>query len=167
MKALLLVVAVFGLLACEPALSSGFAQDRERAIFSLAFMLLFVAAGVTFSVAINDSYVELLDDRLQVRFEAFFHLEIPLEDIVSVQRIDPASAWRFRFGLSTDWAGRVCCSHGGPLLELQLHRAAKVRLWPRTVRIERLWLGVQEQEALINAIQRRLIESNHMLATAA
>jgi hypothetical protein len=167
MKALLLIVAVFGLLACEPALSSGFAQDRERAIFSLAFMLLFLAVGVTFSVAINDSYVEPLGERLQVRFEALFHVEISLDDVASVQRIDPASAWLYRFGLSTDWAGRVCCSHGGPLLELRLRRAAEIRLWPRTVRIERLWLGVQEQEAFINAIQRRLIESKHTRAAAA
>ena len=60
--------------------------------------------------------------------------------------------WRYRFGLSTDWRERVSCSHGGPMLCIELADARPLKLWPRSVQMRTLWLGVPDRDALIGEL---------------
>jgi hypothetical protein len=149
LRALMVVTAAFGLVALYPAISSGNSADAERAAFGLVVVIWFVVTGAVFAAAINDGYVELDGDWLNVRFEAFFNARFPLADVAAVREIDPRPRWRFRFGLSTNFRDRVSCSHGGRLLEVELSRPHRVRLWPRDVEVRRIWLAVREHDRLL------------------
>jgi hypothetical protein len=153
-KVLVLTVTVFGLVSIAPALSHGGVNDHQRAIFGLLVVMMFMATGTTVAVAISDSYVELDADSLYIHFEAFFTAEVPAADIVAVRFIDPQPRWRFRFGLSTNFEDRICCSHGGPLVEIELAHAWATRLWPRQIAVRRFWLAVRDQQALLDELRR-------------
>jgi hypothetical protein len=77
-----------------------------------------------------------------------------VSDIIVVRLVNPRPAWRFRFGLSTDFEGRICCSHGGQLVEIELARRWRTRLWPRHIGVSRFWLGVTDYGAFIEALRR-------------
>lgn len=156
LKVLVLTVSVFGFLSLFPSLAAGSAADGRQAIFGLTVVLFFIALATTFAVAINDSYVEIDDDTLHIRFEAFFGAAIPLSDIAAVRAIDPRPRWRYRFGLSTDFKERLACSHGGQMLEIELARPWRTRLFPRTVTVRRFWLAVDDRERLAAALASRL-----------
>jgi hypothetical protein len=154
LKALVLCVAVFAFLSLYPALTGGTRQEHERALFGLTVLGGFMIAAAAFTVAINDSHVEIDDDFLYVRFEAFFSATIPIADIVAVRAIDPRPRWRYRFGLSTNVTDRVACSHGGPMVEIELARPQMTRLWPRVLRVSRFWLAVREHDAFAAELRR-------------
>jgi hypothetical protein len=154
LKVLVLAVTVFGLVSIWPALTNGSGADNQRAIFALLVVLLFMGAGITVAVAISDSYVELDADALFIRFEAFFSAEFAVADIVAVRAIDPRPSWRYRFGLSTDFVERICCSHGGQLLEIELAHPWPTRLWPRHIQVRRFWLAVRDHDRFVLALQR-------------
>lgn len=149
LRALMVVTAAFGLVMLYPALRSGTSPDAERAVFGLAVVIWFVVTGAVFAAAINDGYVEIDGGFLSVRFESFFNARFPLSEIVAVREIDPRPRWRYRFGLSTNFRDRVSCSHGGRLLEVELARPQRVRLWPRDVDVIRIWLAVTEHDRLL------------------
>jgi hypothetical protein len=152
-KVVVITVTAFALVTIWPALMEGTPDERERALFALAAVIFFVAVATTFAVAINDSYVDLHGRTLYVRFEAFFSAEVPLADIIAVREIDPRPRWRFRFGLSTDFRERICCSHGGRLVEVELRNAWRTRIWPRQIAVRRFWLAVREHEAFVAALR--------------
>lgn len=154
LRVLVLTVAVFALVTLYPALDQGTFGDRQRAILGLAVVTVFVVLASVFAAAINDSVVELTQNSLYVRFESFFHAEVPLADITRVAYIDPHPAWRYRFGLSTNFEDRVSCSHGGRFIEIELARPWHTRLWPRDIGVTRFWLAVREHEALMSELRR-------------
>jgi hypothetical protein len=159
LKVLVLTVTVLGLVSLWPALSNGSADDHQRALFGLLVVLMFMGVGTTVAVAISDSFVELDERTLFVRFEAFFSLEVPLSDVVAVRAIDPRPHWRFRFGLSTNYADRIACSHGGPMVEIELAHPRIIRLWPREIHAHRIWLGVNEHARFLEALDRIVADS--------
>jgi hypothetical protein len=156
LKVLVLCVTVFALLSLVPALLDGNASDAQRAIFGFTIVAMFVALASTFAVAINDSYVEIEDETLYVRFEAFFSMEVPLADIVGAHFIDPRPRWRYRFGLSTNFIDRIACSHGGRFVEITLARPWRTRLWPRRIGVTKLWLAVNDADGLLAALRARI-----------
>lgn len=155
-KVVVITVTAFALVTIWPALTEGTSDDRQRAVFALAAVILFVSIATTFAVAINDSYIEVDDRSLVIRFEAFFSAAVPLADIVAVRAIDPRPAWRFRFGLSTDFRERICCSHGGQIVEVELRRAWQTRVWPREIAVRRFWLAVHDHEEFIKELRERI-----------
>ena len=159
-KIVVITVTAFALVTIWPALTEGTPYERERAMFALAAVIFFVGVATTFAVAINDSYVELDGRTLYVRFEAFFSAEVPLADIVAVREIDPRPHWRFRFGLSTDFRERICCSHGGRLVEVELRNAWRTRLWPRQIAVRRFWFAVREHRAFIEALDAQVANAS-------
>jgi hypothetical protein len=154
LKVLVITVTVFGLVSLWPALTNGTPDDNRRAIFALLVVLFFMGAGITVAVAISDSYVDLDADVLFVRFEAFFSAEVAVADIIAVRAIDPRPRWRYRFGLSTDFVERICCSHGGPLIEIQLAHPWPTRVWPRRLDVRRFWLAVGDHDRFVIALQQ-------------
>ena len=155
-KVVVITITAFALVTIWPALIEGTSDERGRAIFALALVGFFVAVATTFAVAINESYIELDEVSLFVRFEAFFSATIPLTDITAVREIDPRPRWRFRFGLSTDFHERICCSHGGRLVEVELQRAWETRIWPRTIAVRRFWFAVKEYDGFLRDLQDRV-----------
>lgn len=153
LKVLVLCVLVFGFLSVGPTLTNGTPEEMERAVVAIMIVMFFTATATTFAVAVNDSYVEIDDESLYVRFEAFFNMEVPLADIVAVRRIDPRPRWRYRFGLSTNFHDRIACSHGGRFLEVELARPWRTRIWPRHIGVTRLWLAVKDDAALLDALR--------------
>jgi hypothetical protein len=152
LKVLVLCVTVFAFLSLVPALG-GDQQDVQRAIFGFTVVAMFVTVASTFAVAINDSFVEIDGRTVYVRFEAFFSMEFPLDDIVEVRMIDPRPRMRYRWGLSTNFIDRISCSHGGQFVEIVLARPWRTRLWPRTIEVTRLWLAVTDADALLEALR--------------
>jgi hypothetical protein len=159
LKALVLGVAVFAFLSLYPALTSGSTRDHERALFGLTVLAAFMVVGTVFTVAIDDSYVEIEDEFIQIRFEAFFSARIPLADIVGARTLDPRPRWRYRFGLATNFVDRISCSHGGTLVEVQLARPVMTRLWPRVLPVTRFWIGVRDHAALVAALERAMLSN--------
>ena len=155
-KVVVVAITAFALVTIWPALVDGTSDERGRAVFALALVIFFVAVATTFAVAINESYIELDESSLFVRFEAFFSATIPLADIIAVREIDPRPSWRFRFGLSTDFHERICCSHGGRLIEVELQRAWPTRIWPRNIAVRRFWFAVKEHDALLRDLEDRI-----------
>ena len=160
MKVVVISVTAFGLVTIVPALTEGTPGDRQRALVALAAVMMFVAIATTFAVAIGDSYIDVDDRSLFFRFEAFFSAELPLADIVAVREIDPRPRWRFRFGLSTDFRERICCSHGGRIVEVELRRARPTRLWPRRIGVRRFWLAVAEHDEFIAALRAGVLAAS-------
>jgi hypothetical protein len=155
-KVVVITVTAFALVTIWPALTDGTPDEQHRAMFALAAVIFFVAVATTFAVAINDSYIELDDRSLFVRFEAFFSAEVPLADITAVREIDPRPRWRFRFGLSTDFRERICCSHGGKIIEIELRHVWRTRIWPRQIAVRRFWFAVREHRPFLEALQTRI-----------
>jgi hypothetical protein len=107
-----------------------------------------------FTVAINDSHVEIDDEFVHVRFEAFFTARVALANIVGVRVVDPRPRWRYRFGLATNFEDRISCSHGGTMIEIELAHPQMTRLWPRMLPVTRFWVAVREHEAFATELQR-------------
>lgn len=131
----------------------------------------FVASATVFSVAINDSYVEIAGGVVRVRFEAFFTARFPIDDIARVQVVDPHPRWRYRWGLSTNFADRIACSHGGPMVSITLARPQRTRLWPRHLPVTHFWLAVRQHDAFLATLERlapsAFLDSASLLAEAA
>jgi hypothetical protein len=153
LKVLVLCVTVFAFLSLVPALMDGDPDDVKRAIFGFTIVAMFAAIASTFAVAINDSFVEVDEQSVYVRFEAFFNMEFPLRDVVSAELIDPRPRWRYRFGLSTNFTDRISCSHGGRFIEITLARPWRTRLWPRYINVTRVWLAVRDADALLATLR--------------
>jgi len=149
LRAVVVAMAVFALLSLWPAILQGSPDDRQRAVFGLVVAGGFVVMASIFAVAVDDGHVEVDGETLRIRFEAFFHARVPLADVVAVRAIDPQPRWRYRFGLSTDFVERIACSHGGPLVEIELARACETKLWPRRIRARRFWLGLREHDEFL------------------
>jgi hypothetical protein len=156
MRVLVVAVAAFALVSVYPTLIGDVPGHRLNALFGMAFVLCFVVLGTVFAALIDESAVDLDDEALSIQFESFFHLVVPLNDIAAIRAIDPQPRWRYRLGLSTDWQERISCSHGGHFVEIELNARVSVRLWPRAVRVKRLWLGLVERDAFITDITARL-----------
>lgn len=152
LRALVITVAVFGLVSLYPALVNGSSADHEHAIFGLTIVAAFVVSATVFMVAINDSYVEIDGETVSIRFESFFAARFPLADIVRISAIDPRPRWRYRFGLGTNFVDRVSCSHGGALIEIELRTPQPTRYWPRHLNVTRFWLAVREYDAFVRAL---------------
>ncbi len=153
----MLAVAVFALVSLYPALAGGTREEHERALFGLTVLAGFMIAAAVFAVAINDSHVEIDDEYLHVRFEAFFAASIRLADIIAVRVIEPKPGWRYRFGLSTNLEDRIACSHGGQFVEIELAEPHLIRLWPRSLPVTRLWLAVREHDAFLEELHRATV----------
>ena len=168
LKLLVLGVAVFAFLSLYPALTSGSGRDHERALFGLTVLAGFMVSATVFTVAIDDSYVAIDAEHVDVRFEAFFGARIPLADIVCVRVVDPRPRWRYRFGLATNFLDRISCSHGGSFVEIELARPQMTRLWPRVLPVTRFWIAVREHDELL-AVLRQVtsLEGGTALPTAA
>ncbi len=149
LKTVVVGLCVFGILTLWPAFWRNDAHDQARAAFGLVIMVAFALLASIFTVAVNDGYVEIDDDELVIRFEAFFNARVALTDIVTVGRVDPRPQWRYRFGLSTNFVDRISCSHGGALVEIELAQACVTKLWPRHIPVRRFWLGLREPETFI------------------
>ena len=156
LKVLVISISVFGLVSLYPALVNGASADHDRAILGLTVLLAFVVTATVFTVAINDSYVEIDREAVSVRFESFFSAQLPIRDIVRVTSIDPRPRFRYRLGLTTNFRDRISCSHGGALIEIELRRAQPMRLWPRQILVTRFWLAVREHDAFIAALRERV-----------
>ena len=154
LKALVLGVAVFAFLSLYPALTSGTASDHEHALFGLTVLGGFMLTATIFTVAINDSHVEVDDEYVHIRFEAFFTARIALANIVGVRSVDPHPRWRYRFGLATNFEDRISCSHGGSMVEIELAQPQLTRLWPRLLPVTRFWVAVRDDQAFALELQR-------------
>ncbi|HYM15545.1 MAG TPA: hypothetical protein VEZ14_08290 [Dehalococcoidia bacterium] len=152
LKAVVVGLCVFGTLTLWPALTSGSVHDEVRAAFGFGVLGWFALLASVFTVAMNDCRAEIDGRDLLIRFEAFFNVRVPLADIAGVRAIDPRPRWRYRFGLSTNFTDRISCSHGGPMVEIELARACRAKLWPRRIDVMRFWLGVPERAAFIDAV---------------
>jgi hypothetical protein len=155
-KVVVITVTSFALVTIWPALTDGTPHEQQRAMFALAAVVFFVSIATTFAVAINDSYIELGGETLFIRFEAFFTAEVPISEIVAIREIDPRPRWRFRFGLSTDLRDRICCSHGGRLIEIELRHAWRSRIWPRHIAVRRFWVAVRDHDAFLDALRAQV-----------
>lgn len=146
LKTVVVGLCVFSILTLWPAVLHGSADDQGRALFGFAVLGGFVVLASVFTVAVNDSYVEIDGETLRIRFEAFFNVNVPVRDIVGVTEINPQPRWRYRFGLSTNFEDRISCSHGGRLVQIELARPCNTRLWPRRIPVRRFWFAVREHE---------------------
>ena len=156
LKVLVISISVFGLVSLYPALVNGASADHDRALLGLTVLSAFVVTATVFTVAINDSYVEIDREAVSVRFESFFSAQLPIRDIVRVTLIDPRPRVRYRLGLTTNSRDRISCSHGGALIEIELRRARPMQLWPRQILVTRFWLAVREHDAFIAALRERV-----------
>lgn len=156
LKVVLIATAVFALMSIMPSLTDGTGPEQRRALIGLLAVIGFVSLGAALSAGLADSIIEIDDAALAVRFESFMHITVPLAAIAAVRAVDPQPRWRYRFGLSTDWRERISCSHGASMVELELSEPVNVKLWPRAVAMHRLWLGVEERDAFIDALQVRI-----------
>lgn len=158
LKAVVVGLCVFAILTLWPALGHGTPDDQRRAVFGFVVLGAFVVMASLFTVAINDSHIDIDGETLRIRFEAFFNVKVPLRDIVRVTEIDPRPRWRYRFGLSTNFEDRISCSHGGRLVEIELAEPCSAKLWPRRIPVRRFWLAVREHDelvAVLGSIARR------------
>lgn len=149
-----MLVAVFGLVSLYPSLTEGSSAEYRRAIAGIGVTVVFIALATLVTSAINDGFMEIDASTLYVRFEGFFQAEVPLSAILRVTPIDPRPRWRYRLGLSSDRRGRICCSHGGNLIEIQLAPPQTMRIWPRQMRVSRLWLAVRQSDELLAELRR-------------
>lgn len=154
LKALMVGMAAFAALSLYPAFVQGTPDDHRRAIFGLTVLLAFLAMGCIVNVAMTEAHADIGDERLDVLFEGFFTIAVPLADIMDVREITPGPTWRFRWGLSTNFRDRVACSHGGQLVEIELATPIVTRLWPRRIAVRRLWLGVVEADEFAAHLRR-------------
>jgi hypothetical protein len=166
LKVLVLSVTVFAFLSLIPALLEGDAQDVKRAIFGFTIVAFFVSIASTFAVAINDSFVEIDDRSVIIRFEAFFNMQFPLRDVVAARLIDPRPGWRYRFGLSTNFTDRIACSHGGQFIEIELARPWRTRLWPRRIDVTRVWVAVTDAPGLLATLETHVEARGRAYTTA-
>jgi hypothetical protein len=149
-----LAVIVFSLLSLYPALIDRANPDHVRAIWGMAVLGVFVLGAVAFMASISDSYIEIEDGILTIRFESFFGARIPVEHITSVSPLASQPRWSHRWGLSTNWRDRIACSHGGKIIEIELSVPYEVKLWPRAVHVTRFWLAPRDYGAFLTALER-------------
>ena len=154
LRTVVIGLAVFALMWLYPAFDAKSIADQGRFAFALGTLVWFIGIASIFIVSINESYVEIGDDAIEVTFESFFHARIPLDEIASVGFITPQRQWRYRFGLSTNREDRISCSHGGPLIEIVLAQPQPTKLWPRQIPVRRFWLGVRERDEFLAALRR-------------
>lgn len=166
LRALTIAVIVFTLLSLTPALTDGSNPDHVRALLGIGVLAAFVVGAALFVVSVSDSYIEIAPDTIEVRFESFFNVRIPVEDIADVRLLDPQPRFRFRWGLATNFRDRISCSHGGRLIALTMSEPVTVRLWPRTLLVTRFWLAVPDDQALLAAIQRARVAPTAELTLA-
>ena len=166
LKMLIVALTAFAILTLYPALG-GTRADNERALFGLAVVAFFAVLASIFAVTVDDSHADLDGDVLRVRFETFFNATIPIADVVRVAPVDARPRWRYSTGLSTNFRERVCCSHGGRLIEVELSKPVTVKLWPRKLEIQRFWLGVREYEAFLVHMRRLAPGAVQVTRTAA
>ena len=153
LKTLIVALTAFAIFTLYPALR-GSESDIERALFGFAVLAFFAVLASIFAATVDDSHADLDGTVLRVRFESFFHAAIPVADIVRVAPVNPRPRWRYGIGLSTNFRERVCCSHGGRLIEIELAKPVTVKLWPRKLEVARFWLGVREYEAFLVHMRR-------------
>ena len=154
LRTVVIGLAVFALMWLYPAFDAKSIADQGRFAFALGTLVWFIGIASVFIVSINDSYLEIGDDAIEVTFETFFHARIPLDEIVSVALITPERRWRYRFGLSTNRQDRISCSHGGQLIEIVLAEPQLTKIWPRHIPVRRFWLGVRETDEFLAALRR-------------
>jgi hypothetical protein len=154
LRTVVISLAVFALMWLYPAFDAKSIADQGRFAFALGTLVWFIGIASVFIVSINESYVDIGDDAVEITFESFFHARIPLDAIVSADLVTPRPRWRYRFGLSTNREDRIACSHGGPLIEIVLARPLPTKLWPRNIAVQRFWLGVRESDAFLATLRR-------------
>jgi hypothetical protein len=154
LRAIVIGLAVFALMWLYPAFDAKSIAEQGRFAFALGTLVSFIGIASVFIVSINDSYLDIGDDAIEITFESFFHARIPLDAIVSVDLITPRPRWRYRFGLSTNREDRIACSHGGQLIEIVMARPQPTKLWPRKIAVRRFWLGVRERDEFLAALRR-------------
>ena len=152
LRVVVVSVFVFTLMSMEPALTDRSSPDHVRALVGITVLAVFVVLAVAYMVSLSDSYVEIDRGLVFVRFESFLHFAFRLEDIESVEVINPRPAWRYRWGLATNFRDRISCSHGGQLIEIRLRNPCRIRLWPRTLLVRRIWLAPRRWQELIAAM---------------
>ena len=162
-----LAVSVFTLLSLEPALVDGSNPDHLRALAGVSVLAFFMVASAVFVVSLGDSYIEVDDRVIHIRFESFFGVDVPIADVRRVTKIHPRPNWRYRWGLATNFRDRVSCSHGGQLVEIELERPCEVKLWPRTLQVTTFWLAAKDHDALIAALDRGYDEGGERVHLAA
>ena len=148
-----LAVMVFSLLSLYPALLDRANPDHYRAIWGIVVLSVFVFGAVAFITSINDSYVDIEDGVVTLRFESFFGTRFSVDQISSVTVINPKPRWRYRWGLATNWRDRISCSHGGQMVEIELSQPHEIKLWPRTMHISRFWLAPRDHVVFVAAIE--------------
>jgi hypothetical protein len=153
LRTVVIGLAVFALMWLYPAFDAKSIADQGRFAFALGTLVWFIGIASIFIVSMNDSHIEISDGAVEVTFESFFHVRIPLDAIASVELIDPPRRWRYRFGLSTNREDRISCSHGGPLIEMVLAQPLPTKMWPRQIAVRRFWLGVREHDAFLAALR--------------
>ena len=166
LKTLIVTLTAFAIFSLYPALG-GSESEVERALLGFGVLAFFVVLASLFAVTIDDSHADIDGAVLRVRFESFFHADVPIADIVRIAPIDPRPHWRYGIGLSTNFRERVCCSHGGRLIEVEVGRPVTVRLWPRKLEIGRFWLGIREYEAFLVHMRRLKPEAMQVTRNAA
>lgn len=167
LRFVVLAVTVFTLISLEPALLDRASPDHLRALFGIGMLAFFMLGAVVFMVSLDDSYVQIEEGVVTVRFESFFHVDFLASDVISVAPVDPHPRWRYRWGLATNFHDRVSCSHGGQLVEVQLEHPCVVRLWPRTLHVTRFWLAARDYRALMAALEPGSFRSLDALPAAA
>jgi hypothetical protein len=148
-----MAVIVAALLSLHPALLDAEHPDHVRSLGGLVVLCVFVLASAFLLAGVNDSVVEVGPDHLEVRFESFFKLRLPLTSVQSARMVD-LPRWRYRWGLATNFRDRISCSHGGPMIEIELRTPRPLRIWPRTVQLTRLWLAVRDPDRFLAVLHR-------------
>lgn len=153
LRATVISLAVFALMWLYPAFGAASFADQGRLALALGMLVWFMGLASIFIVSVNDSYVDIGNESIEVTFESFFRARLPLDGIVSVALISPRPRWRYRFGLSTNFKDRISCSHGGQLIEIVMARPQTTKLWPRRIAATRFWLGVRESDEFLAALR--------------
>jgi hypothetical protein len=164
LRALTIGVIVLTLLSLTPALTDGSNPDHVRAILGIGVLSLFVAGAASFVVSVGDSHVEIHDDTIDVRFESFFRVRIPVAQVGAVRVRPTQSRWRLRWGLATNFRDRISCSHGGTMVEIEMAEPLEVRLWPRTLQVRRFWVAVKDHDGLVSVLNDRLADRGQRAA---
>ena len=145
---LTIAVIVFTLLSLAPALTDGTNPDHIRALFGIGGACGVCCRRGFVRVAVGDSYVEVTDDAIFVRFESFFNMAHPrLRTSWTCGRSVPQPRFRLSLGAGDElsrphlvFARREDdCDHDGGT-------GPTVRLFPRTCSSPRLCLRCQISE---------------------
>jgi hypothetical protein len=149
LRLLTVTIAALSLAAIHPPPTDGASPDHLRTLVGLGLIIGFLVMSAWFSVSVGEGRIEVADGQVFVDFESYFHLAFPVAGVAGARRIEPRPKWRYSMGLSTDWRDRICCSHGGQLVEIEFAEARELQIWPRRIALRRLWVGVTDPDALI------------------